>query len=161
VTLRLSLEYAVCEKLCVPASGRSELVLEPHQMSSPHEAELAAAEAQVPRHAEILPAEVMPGGGGAAPLGIAAARLEPGQPHSRVVVDVIAPPGAPPDLFAEGPAADWALPLPEPVPGAPPGRQRFAFDLDGMPPGVDGTGAPLRFTAVSGENAVEVTAVPK
>jgi DsbC/DsbD-like thiol-disulfide interchange protein len=149
-TLRLTIAYAVCEKLCVPARGETGLALE--SAPSVHEPQLAAAEAQVPKPAGL---------GDAAPLGIAAVRREPGQPHPRIVVEAIAPDAAPLDLFAEGPTAEWALPLPEPVPGAPPGRRRFAFDLDGMPPGVDGTGAPLRFTLVSGENAVEVTAVPK
>jgi DsbC/DsbD-like thiol-disulfide interchange protein len=152
-TLRLALDYAVCEKLCVPAHGESELVLA--SAPSPYDSRLVAAEALTPKSAGI--GENI----GAAPLGVAAMRLEPGQPHPRVVVDVTAPTDAPLDLFAEGPTAEWALPLPEPVPGAPPGRQRFAFDLDGAPPGVDGTGAPLRLTLVSGENAVEVTAVPK
>jgi DsbC/DsbD-like thiol-disulfide interchange protein len=152
-TLRLAIDYAVCEKLCVPAHGESELVLA--SAPSPYDSRLAVAEALTPKPVGI--GENL----GAPPLGVAAVRLEPGQPHPRVVVDVTAPPDAPLDLFAEGPTAEWALPLPEPVPGAPPGRQRFAFDLDGAPPGVDGTGAPLRFTLVSGENAVEVTAVPK
>ena len=53
----------------------------------------------------------------------------------RVTVDVAAPAGAPVVLFAEGPTAQWALPLPEPVAGAPAGLQRFAFELDGLPPG--------------------------
>jgi hypothetical protein len=37
-------------------------------------------------------------------------------------------------LFAEGPTAQWALPLPEPVAGAPAGLQRFAF-AGWLPPG--------------------------
>ena len=53
----------------------------------------------------------------------------------RVLVDVAAPAGAEVDLFAEGPAPDWALPLPEPVAGAAAGAQRFAFELDGLPTG--------------------------
>jgi DsbC/DsbD-like thiol-disulfide interchange protein len=155
-TLRLTIAYAVCEKLCVPAHGEAGLVLAPAPAASAQEQRLAAAEAQTPK-----PAGLGDTTGGAAPLGVAAVRLESAQPHPRVVVDVIAPDAAPLDLFAEGPAADWALPLPEPAPGAPPGQRRFAFDLDGMPPGVEGTGVPLRLTLVSGENAVEVTAVPK
>ena len=59
-------------------------------------------------------------------------------------------------LFAEGPTPRWALPLPEPVAGAPPGQQRFAFELDGLPPGEKADGASLRLTAVSGDKAVEV-----
>jgi DsbC/DsbD-like thiol-disulfide interchange protein len=153
VTLRLALNYAICEKLCVPAHGEAELALA--SAPSPYDSRLAAAESLTPKPARI--GENI----GDRPLGVTAVRLEPGQPHPRVVVEVTAPPDEPLDLFAEGPTAEWSLPLPEPVPGAPPGRQRFAFDLDGAPPGVDGTGAPLRFTLVSGENAVEVTAVPK
>jgi DsbC/DsbD-like thiol-disulfide interchange protein len=149
-TLRLSIEYAVCEKLCIPAHGQAELALA--SAPSPYDARLAAAEARAPKPATI---------GDPGPLGIAAVRREPAQPHPRVIVDVTAPAAVPLDLFAEGPTADWALPLPEPVPGAPPGRQRFVFDLDGAPPGGDGADAPLRFTLISGEDAIEVTAVPK
>jgi DsbC/DsbD-like thiol-disulfide interchange protein len=150
VTLRLTLEYGVCEKYCAPMHGEAELALP--SASSSNAARLAAAEALTPRPAGI---------GDTGPLGITAVRREPGSSRPRIVVEAIAPPGAPLDLFAEGPTSDWALPLPEPLPGAPAGRRWFAFDLDGMPPGVDGTGAPLRFTLVSGENAVEVTAVPQ
>lgn len=149
-TLRLALNYAVCLNICIPAQGQAELVLAPGP--SPYDSSLAAAEALTPKPARV---------GDRAPLGVAAVRREPGDSHPRVIVEVIAPSSPPLDLFAEGPAADWALPLPEPVAGAPAGRRWFAFDLDGAPPGVDGTGAPLRFTVVSGENAVEVTAVPK
>lgn len=162
-TLRLTLDYAACERLCVPAHGQAELELT--SAPPPNESRLGAAEALVPKPAQLggnqAAGNEVGGKGGEAPLGIVAVRLEPGQPHPRVVVDVVAPPDAPLDLFAEGPTAEWALPLPEPVAGAPPGRRRFAFDLEGEPPGVDGMGAPLRFTLVSGENAIEVTAVPK
>jgi DsbC/DsbD-like thiol-disulfide interchange protein len=154
-TLRLTIEYAVCEKLCIPAHGRAELALS--SAPSLHDARLAAAEARTPKPAMI---------GEAGTLGITAVRREPAnpqqsQPHPRIIVEAAAPAAAVLDLFAEGPTADWALPLPEPLPGAPPGRRWFVFDLDGAPPGVDGTDAPLRFTLVSDENAVEVVAVPK
>ena len=36
------------------------------------------------------------------------------------------------------------------------GQQRFAFELDGLPPGEKADGAVLRLTAVSGDRAVEV-----
>jgi DsbC/DsbD-like thiol-disulfide interchange protein len=148
--LRLSLDYAVCEKLCVPAKGAA--ILELASTPSPHDARLAEAEAQTPREARV---------GEATPFGIAAVRRQPGRPYNRVVVEIAAPATAPLDLFAEGPTADWALPLPEPVPGAPPGRRWFAFDIDGVPPGVDATGARLRFTLVSEGRAIEVMAVPE
>ena len=65
-------------------------------------------------------------------------------------------PGATPELFAEGPTADWALPVPSAVAGAPAGQQRFAFDLDGLPPDARPDGATLTLTAVAGEQAIEV-----
>ena len=149
-TLRLTLEYAVCEKLCVPARGKVDLELT--STPSPHDLRVAAAEEQAPKEARV---------GETAPFGIDAVRLERRRPYPRVVVEVTAPATTPLDLFAEGPTADWALPLPEPIPGAPPGRRWFAFDLDGVPPGIDAIGARLRFTLVSGGNAVDVIAVPQ
>ena len=149
-TLRLTLDYAICEKLCVPARG--EATLELSSKPSPHDPRLAAAELEAPKGARL---------GETAAFGIAAVRLEPAQPHPRVVVEIAAPAGVPLDLFVEGPTADWALPVPEAIPGAPTGRQWFAFDLDGAPPGVAVTGARLRFTLVSAGNALDVTAVPK
>ena len=147
-TLRAAISYAVCEKLCIPAKG--EAALELTRASSPHESQLAAAEAQTPKQRRI---------GEVSPFGIVAVRREPASPYPRVVVEAAVPAGAPLDLFAEGPTGDWALPLPEPVQGAPPGRRWFAFDLDGVPPGADASGARLRFTLVSGEHAIEVTTV--
>jgi DsbC/DsbD-like thiol-disulfide interchange protein len=149
-TLRLTLDYAICEKLCVPAKG--EATLELSSKPSPHDSRLAAAELEAPKEARV---------GETGSVGIAAVRLEPGQPHPRVVVEIAAPATTPLDLFVEGPTADWALPVPEPIPGAPPGRRWFVFDLDGAPPGVNAIGARLRFTLVSAGNAVDVTAVPK
>jgi len=148
VTLRLAVDYAICEKLCVPAKGAATLELA--RESSPQDSRLAAAEAQVPRQARI---------GEASPFSVSAVRREAGGPHPRVIVEVAAPAAAPLDLFVEGPTDDWALPLPEPIPGASPGRRWFAFGLDGVPPGTNAIGARLRFTLVSGENAVEVTTV--
>jgi hypothetical protein len=34
--------------------------------------------------------------------------------------------------------------------------RRFTFDLDGLPPGAQAEGATLTFTAVSGDDAIEV-----
>jgi DsbC/DsbD-like thiol-disulfide interchange protein len=148
VTLRLNLDYAVCERLCVPAKGSAQLEL--GRAPSPHDAALAMAEAHVPAPSRL---------GESGPLAIRSVRREAGSPHARVIVEVAAPASAPLDLFVEGPTEEWALPLPDPLDGAPPLR-RFAFELDGLPPGADAaaTGARLRFTLVSGEQAIEVTA---
>jgi hypothetical protein len=93
-------------------------------------------------------------------LAIRAVRRETGADKSgksRILVDVIAPEHVAVDLFAEGPNPDWALPLPEPVTGAPAGMRRFAFALDGIPPGGKAEGATLRLTATAGGHAIEVT----
>jgi len=145
VTLNLKLAYAVCEKLCVPAEAQLELVLS--GADTANETFMSAAEARVPKPAVI-------GGGGTPSIRAVRRELGPGKP--RVVVDVAAPADAPATMFAEGPTAQWALPLPEPVAGAPAGLQRFAFDLDGLPPGEKASGATLRLTAVSGDKAIEV-----
>ena len=145
VTLNLKLDYAACEKLCVPASAQLELALTGSETAN--DAALSAAEARAPKAAAI--------GDGGEPA-IRAVRREAGSGKPRVVVDVAAPAGAPVVLFAEGPTPQWALPVPEPVAGAAPGLQRFTFELDGLPPGEKPDGATLRLTAVSGDKAIEV-----
>ena len=50
--LDLSLDYAVCDRICMPANGRAELLL-PQSGDSPERALIAAAEARVP---VVLPA---------------------------------------------------------------------------------------------------------
>ncbi|MGH6969659.1 MAG: protein-disulfide reductase DsbD domain-containing protein, partial [Stellaceae bacterium] len=49
VTLRVKLDYAICEKLCVPAQGSAELTLTPG--ASAQDATLIAAQARVPEPA--------------------------------------------------------------------------------------------------------------
>jgi DsbC/DsbD-like thiol-disulfide interchange protein len=147
VVLHLKLEYAVCDKLCVPAVGETELLLAAGEASA-HAAELQAAEAQVPAMARL---------GDHAGIAIRAVRREPHAPHDRVTVDVAAPSSVPLELFAEGPTPEWALPVPEEVAGAPTGLRRFAFDLDGLPPDAKGGATNLTLTLVAGKTAIEVT----
>ena len=142
--LRVDLNYAVCERYCVPMGAKSELKL-PGRADTPA---LAASEARVPKPVAL---------GQAGPLAITGIRRETGA-RPRVVVDVTAAAGAAVELFAEGPTPDWALPLPEPVTGAPEGVQRFVFDIDGVPPGASAQGAMLRLTAATPDHAIEVTA---
>ena len=61
-------------------------------------------------------------------------------------------------MTAEGPTPEWALPLPAPEGPITGPTRRFAFALDGLPPGADAKGATLTLTAVSGSNAIEVPA---
>jgi DsbC/DsbD-like thiol-disulfide interchange protein len=147
VTLRMNLDYGVCEKLCVPVQAKAELTL--GRVASQFDAALAAAEAQVP-----VPTQL----GEGKTLAVRAVRRDNSGAAPRVIVDVTAPEQATVDLFAEGPAPDWALPLPAPVAGAPAGQRRFAFALDGLPPGGKADGAVLTLTAIAGGSAIEVKA---
>jgi DsbC/DsbD-like thiol-disulfide interchange protein len=145
VLLHLKLDYAVCEKLCVPAEGKAELLLTGGPSSQ--DAALAAAAARIPRKVAL--------GQGTA-LAIKSVRREEGGGRPRIIVDVAAPPGTTPVLFAEGPAPDWALPVPARIEGAPTGLQRFTFELDGAPPGAKYEGAAITLTAIAGDAALEV-----
>jgi DsbC/DsbD-like thiol-disulfide interchange protein len=145
VVLRLDLDYAVCEKLCVPVDATAELAL---PGGGGEEAALAASEARVPRAVGLGEGDT---------LSIRAIRREDGGAHPRMIVDVAAPAGADLELFAEGPTPDWSLPIPAPITGAPSGLRRFAFELDGLPPGATAHGALLRLTAVTAAAAIEVT----
>jgi DsbC/DsbD-like thiol-disulfide interchange protein len=145
VTLRLKLDYAVCEKLCIPAEGKAELMLSGGPSSQ--DAALVAAEARVPKKAAL---------GESAPLAIKSVHRENGGPRPRVLVDVAAPAGEAVALFAEGPTPEWALPVPAPVAGAPVGIQRFAFELDGAPPGQGYNRIAITLTASAGGSAIEV-----
>jgi DsbC/DsbD-like thiol-disulfide interchange protein len=145
VTLRLKLDYAVCEKLCVPAHGKAELALAGGSASQA--AALAEAEARVPKKLAL---------GEGSPLAVKSVRKEEGAARPRVIVDVAVPPGSAVALFVEGPTPDWALPVPTAIDGAPAGSQRFAFDLDGAPPGAKYQGVPITLTAVAGNSAIEV-----
>lgn len=142
VKLRVKLDYAVCEKLCVPAEGKAEIPLAAGD--SALDSVLQAAEARVPRTAA------------AADLGLTARRVAGGA-KPLVMLELAAPGGGPVQVFAEGPSPEWALPIPQAAQGAPAGRQHFSFTLDGLPGGVDPKGAfDLTFTVVTGERAYEV-----
>jgi len=142
VVLRLKLDYAICEKLCVPAQGQAELAI---KAGGPLAPAIATAEKMVPQPREL---------GAAAALAIRNVTREDGGKLPRILVDVAAPAGAKVTLFAEGPSPDWALPVPEMVDGAPAGLQRFAFALDGLPPGASAKGAELKFTAVAAKETI-------
>ena len=144
VTLRLKLEYGICENLCILAEAKSELLL---SGTSAHEPAIAAAEAKVPRKVQI-------GEGGI--FAIRGVRREMGPTRPRMIIDVAAPASSSVDLFAEGPGADWAVPLPQPM-SAEASVRRFSLDLDGIPPGVDTSGAMLKLTATSNREAIEVS----
>jgi len=145
VTLQLRLSYAICEKLCVPAEAKVDVVLAGGPTSQ--DVPLAAAEAQVPKKLAL--------GEGQA-LVVRSVRREEGVDRPRLMVDVAASRGRTIDLFAEGPTAQWSLPLPAATDGAPDGLQRFAIELDGAPPGETYDSALITLTAVADGDAIEV-----
>ena len=142
VTLRLKLDYAVCEKLCIPAEGKAELTF--GTGDGANDAALTAAENSVPKPAT------------AAEAGLTARRVTNA---AKPLVDVAikAEGNKPMTVFVEGPSAEWALPIPTPAQGAPAGIRHFSFELDGLPPGVNPKAAfELTFTVVEGDRAIEV-----
>src|SRR5579863_9384396 len=148
--LRVTLDYEICGNQCVPAQASLDLALS--GKAGAEDGALATAEARVPRRVTL-------GAGGNLAIRTVHRVIDGG--HPRVVVEVAAPADTPVDLFAEGPTADWALPLPEPdhaAAGEAAGLRRFTFDLDGLPTGASAAGATLTLTAVSPTEAIEVRA---
>jgi len=131
VTLRARIDYAVCEKLCLPVEANTELTLP--VPSGPDDPALDAALARVPQRASV-------GAGGS--FGVRAVKRE----GKTVTVEVAAPPGEAVDLFAEGPTPDWALPPPTLRDTTPDGLRLFSFELEGLPPGARSEGAVVRLT---------------
>jgi DsbC/DsbD-like thiol-disulfide interchange protein len=141
VTLRADVNYAVCEKLCIPVEASVELAF--NSVASTEDSVLSAALDAVPKPANV---------GDPTPLTIRDVKR---QGRSEVLVDVVTPDERPINLFVEGPTPDWGLPVPKLLDHGPPGVKRFAFALDGVPPGVNPQGAALKLTLAGGDRAYE------
>jgi DsbC/DsbD-like thiol-disulfide interchange protein len=141
VTLRAEVNYAVCEKLCIPVEANVELAF--NSVASTEDSALFAALDTVPKPANV---------GDPNPLTIRDVKRDG---KDKVLVDVVTPDDRNLNLFVEGPTPDWGLPVPKLVEQSPPGVKRFAFALDGVPPGVNPEGAALKLTLVGGERAYE------
>lgn len=141
VTLRADINYAVCEKLCVPVDAKAELAFA--SVASTEDSNLSDALNTVPKPANV---------GDPNPLTIRDVKREG---KANVLVDVTAPSGKDVSLFVEGPTPDWALPVPKLIEGGPSDVKRFAFELDGLPPGASADGAALKLTLVGGDKAYE------
>jgi len=139
VMLRATVDYAICERLCLPVDASLELSFV--DAVSAMDSELSAALNAVPKPAKI----------GDAPLGIREVRRE----GNKVYVDVVKPQSVRVELFVEGPTPSWSLPEPKPAEHSPPDVSRFAFDLEGLPPNAHAEGAALKFTLVGREAAYE------
>ena len=141
VMLRADINYAVCEKLCIPVEASAELAIT--SVASTEDSALFAALDTVPKPANV---------GDPNPLTIRDVKREG---KSTVVVNVAVPDTRAVNLFVEGPTPDWALPVPKLLEHSPPGVKRFAFELDGLPPGTNPEGAALKLTLVGSDRAYE------
>jgi DsbC/DsbD-like thiol-disulfide interchange protein len=141
VTLRADINYAVCEKLCIPVEANAELAFT--SVASTEDSALFAALDTVPKPANV---------GDPNPLTIRDVKRSG---KSTVLVDVVSPDNRDVDLFVEGPTPEWALPVPTPVEHGPPGVKRFSFELDGLPPGTNPEGAALKLTLVGRDRSYE------
>jgi DsbC/DsbD-like thiol-disulfide interchange protein len=140
VMLRAAINYAVCEKLCIPVEASTELPIT--SVASTEDNALFAALDTVPKPANV---------GDPNPLTIRDVKRD----GKSVLVDVVTPDARGLSLFVEGPTPDWALPVPALIEPNPPGVKRFAFELDGLPPGAKPEGAALKLTLVGGDRAYE------
>lgn len=140
VILRAAINYAVCDKLCIPVDANAELAFT--SVASTEDGALTAALDTVPKPATM---------GDTNPLTVRHLTRE----GKNVFVDVVAPEGSEPNLFVEGPTPEWALPIPKLEAKSPPGVRRFSFELDGVPPGATTDGAALKLTLVGSDRAYE------
>jgi DsbC/DsbD-like thiol-disulfide interchange protein len=141
VTLRAGINYAVCDKLCIPVEANAELAFT--SVASTEDSALFAALDTVPKPASV---------GDPNPLTIRDVKRDG---KSTVWVDVVTPDSKDVSLFVEGPTPDWALPVPALLEHSPPGVKRFAFELDGLPPGANPEGAALKLTLAGGDRSYE------
>src|SRR5712675_541389 len=99
VTLRAGINYAVCEKLCIPVEAVAELAFA--SVASTEDSALFAALDTVPKPARV---------GDPNPLTIRDVKRDG---KSSVLVDVVTPDNRDVNLFVEGPTPDWGLPVPK------------------------------------------------
>jgi DsbC/DsbD-like thiol-disulfide interchange protein len=138
VALALKLNYAVCEKICVPAEARLRLVLPVDAASSPYADAIAKAKELTPRRVEWANL--------AADLTATSARAW------RLC---LAPQAGPKrDLFIEPPEAWWIDVKPDG--GAPDGKDCFRLNLMQQPPDA-ALPVAARLTITGGQGPIETT----
>jgi DsbC/DsbD-like thiol-disulfide interchange protein len=143
VVLRLEADYAVCEKLCVPAHGKAEIELS-NDGRSPHDDALRDAMGTIPAITKL-------GTAGA----VQVMALRKGHTAEHFLVDVNVPAGVTPELFIEG-ETPWFLETKgfSPATGGQPATfSIMVIDRDKSP---DCLGANLTLTLAAGSQAIEV-----
>jgi DsbC/DsbD-like thiol-disulfide interchange protein len=140
VQLRASINYAVCEKLCLPVEAEAELAFT--SSASALDSVVAGALNKVPK--PVGTAEATP---------IALKSFK--RIGDRVIIDIAAQNPAGLEVYAEGPTPDWALPVPKRVDTDEKDIARFEFKLDGLPAKARPEGAQLKLTVVGADGAFE------
>lgn len=148
VSLRLAVEYLVCEQICVPYEAALRL-------------DLAAGTGATPTaHAHLINRFMsrVPGDGSGAGLAIERAEFVAGvRPELRVSVSGVEP-FVGPDLYVEG-SSQWSFGKPNVM--LADGGRRATLRLPGhAEPGTAPLASELRLTLVDGERAAERTLVP-
>lgn len=140
VHLRAHIAYAVCEKLCLPVEADVELAFT--SSASALDSVVAAALNKVPKPV---------GSAEATPIALKSFK----RVDNRVIIDIAAQNSTGLELFAEGPTAEWALPVPKRVGSEGKDIARFEFQLDGLPANAKPEGALLKLTVVGADGAFE------
>jgi DsbC/DsbD-like thiol-disulfide interchange protein len=149
VALRLSLDYAVCERLCIPVHGKAELAL--GAATTRHSPQIARAEALVPLR---IPMGTNTGIGTALLPSLLEARAIVSNGKAFVHLRGAAPPGrAVAEVMVEGPDM-WVFGSPL-ITSEQGGTWRAVIALEDRPPQQGGR-IPLVVTLVTPENAAEL-----
>lgn len=139
VLLRAHIDYAICEKLCLPIEASAELTFA--SSASAQDSAITGALGKVPK--PVAASDVNP------------IALKGFRRDGKTVTVEFATQASGLELFAEGQTPDWALPVPKLVEGSEPGIATFRFELDGVPSGVHPEGAALKLTVVGSDGAFE------
>ncbi|MGQ7792275.1 protein-disulfide reductase DsbD domain-containing protein [Faunimonas sp. B44] len=138
VTLKMSAMLGVCAEICIPTDAEAEVTLAAESAGDP------VAKAQLALFERMVPGGPKPG-----QFDIGGITVGP----DAISVEVIAPAGADPELFVDGPS-DWFLGQPERV--AQDGeRFRYTIAINGRPT-AEGART-IRFVATSAGSAIEKT----
>ncbi|MGN6097525.1 MAG: protein-disulfide reductase DsbD domain-containing protein [Bosea sp. (in: a-proteobacteria)] len=144
VMVTLKLDYAVCEKICIPVKGEASLWLEPG-VTTVTSARLESYEARIP-----LPVKPGPH---AAKLSVLDARLDDGVVDPGLKLTLQAPPdGKIEDIFVEGPGM-WSFGRPH-LTTQPDGLVTAQIRINERPKGTSGP-VPLIFTVRGAPKPVE------
>lgn len=140
VQLHVAVSYAVCEKLCLPVEADAELAFT--SSASTLDSVVAAALNKVPK--PVGTADTTP---------VALKSFK--RVDDRVIIEIATQNSSGLEVYAEGPSADWALPVPRRIGSDDKDTARFEFKLDGLPPNARPEGAQLKLTVVGADGAFE------